>query len=261
MLASTAHRLRSPRHVVALALSLLALVVGLVLSSSRAIAGFVDVIENGLAGHLTLAADPYPTTVESAFMALSPGSVVHWQIATHLVDPSSPLTMQFKRDGELVERPGTDGLGLQVRSCEEEWTAFPAAPTCGSGEESVIAQTPLNSVAEFGPLAANSDPVPGASPVYDLGVLTNVHAKYVLVSLSVPAQADLTAQSDRTLMGLQSSFGFGFTAMGDDELAPLLPSTGVDPLGIILVAGGLLGVGLVLASARRPLRAGERIRS
>jgi LPXTG-motif cell wall-anchored protein len=157
--------------------------------------------------------------------------------------------MQFKRDGELVERPGTDGLQVRAQLCAQAWTNFPAAPLCGSGASDIIPTTPANSVGTFGPLAANSDPVPGAAPVYNLGTLTNAADKFVLVTLSIPAQADPEEQSDMTLMGLEASFGFGFTAMGDDP--GKLPNTGLDISALLVVGLGVLGLGLVLAGARR----------
>jgi LPXTG-motif cell wall-anchored protein len=231
-------------------LAILTLIAGFALISNRAVAAFVSVAENGVPGHLSLRADPYPTTLNPDFMSLTPGDSVHWQIETSLVDASSPLTMQFKRDGSLVERPGTDGLQVRAQLCAQAWTNFPAAPTCGTGATDIIATTPANS-ATFGPLAANTDPVPGAAPVYDLGTLTNAADKFVLVTLSLPAQADPEAQSDQSLMGLEASFGFGFTAMGQDGGGGNLPNTGLDITALLVVGAGVLGLGLVLASARR----------
>ena len=233
----------------ALVLAILALIAGFALISNRAVAAFVSVAENGLPGHLSLRADPYPTTLNPDFMSLTPGDTVYWEIETSLVDASSPLTMQFKRDGTLVERPGTDGLQVRAQLCAQAWTNFPVAPTCGTGATDIIPTSSANSIGTFGPLAANSAPVPGAAPVYNLGTLTNAADKFVLVTLSIPAQADPDAQSDQTLMGLEASFGFGFTAMGDDPGG--LPNTGLDVTSLIVVGVGILGLGLVLASARR----------
>ncbi len=157
--------------------------------------------------------------------------------------------MQFKRDGSLVERPGTDGLQVRAQLCAQAWTNFPAAPTCGTGATDIIATTPANSIGTFGPLAANSDPVPGTAPIYNLGTLTNVADKFVLVTLSLPAQLDPEAQSDQSLMGLEASFGFGFTAMGDDPSN--LPNTGMDVTALIVIGVGVLGLGIVLMGARR----------
>ena len=232
----------------ALVLAILTLIAGFALISNRAVAAFVSVAENGLPGHLSLRADPYPTDLNPDFMALTPGDSVFFEIETSLVDASSPLTMQFKRDGELVERPGTDGLQVQAQLCSQAWTNFPTSPTCGTGATNIFGPTPANS-AVFGPLAANSAPVPGAAPVYNLGTLTNAADKFVLVTLSLPAQVDPDAQSDQTLMGLEASFGFGFTAMGDDPGG--LPNTGLDITALLVVGAGVLGLGLVLCSACR----------
>ena len=237
-------------RVGALVLSILALVAGLALISNRAMAAFVSVAENGLAGHLSLAADPYPTTVNPGFMQMSPGSVEYWQIQASLVDASSPLTMQFKRDGSLVERPGADGLIVEAELCSEEWTNFPVAPTCGGTLEQIILPTPANSIPAFGALTANSADLPADAPIYDLGTITNAADKFVLVTLSIPEQADPDAQSDQSLMGLEASFGFGFTAMGEDG-GGNLPNTGLDLMALVIAGAGLLGLGLVLAVVRR----------
>lgn len=240
--------MRAPSITAVAATSILSLSIGLTLASHSAIAAFVGVPENGIPGHLSLAADPYPTTIEPAFMSLAPGETQHWQISAHLVDPSSPLTMQLKRDGELITHPG--GLTITVQTCEQEWADHPANPTCPVGATTIIPTTPLSSLATFGPLAANTDPVPPAAPTFNLGTLTSTHAKYVLVSLSLPAQADATDQSDRTLMGLHGSFGFGFTARGDDNPGTFA-DTGVEPAATVLTALGLLGLGTALLLRRR----------
>lgn len=245
---TTTARIWTTRRLAALVASALVLAGGLALFSTRAVAAFIEVTENGLPGHLSLQSDPYP----AEFLDMSPGSVAQWQIQTELVDPSSPLTMQFKRAGDLVERPGTDGLIIQAQLCDQAWSGFPAAPTCGSGATSIFGPTPANS-ATFGPLALNSDPVPGAAPVYDLGTLTNAQDKFVLVTLSIPETPE--NQSDESLMGLQASIGFGFTATGADTpgtpgTTPL-PNTGADITALLLLAAGTISFGLVLRSARK----------
>lgn len=232
------------RRIGALVASALVLAAGLTLFSTRAVAAFVAVTENGLLGHLSLQSDPYP----AEFLAMSPGSVEYWQIQTELVDTSSPLTMQFKRAGELVERPGTDGLIVQAQRCNQAWTDFPANPTCGSGLVNIFGPTPANS-ATFGPLALNTAPVPGAAPVYNLGTLTNVQDKFVLVTLSIPETP--ANQTDQTLMGLEATIGFGFTAQGTDPTPGTLPNTGADIAALLMLALGTLGIGLVLRSVRR----------
>jgi hypothetical protein len=248
-------------RLAALVVSVIVLAAGLLLFSNRAMAAFVAVAENGLPGHLSLQSDPYP----AEFLDMAPGSVEHWQIQTELVDPSAPLTMQFKRDGELVERPGTDGLQLQARLCNQAWSNFPAAPTCGAGLVDVFGPTPANSPA-FGDLAANGDPVPANAPVYDLGTLTNAQDKFLLVTLSIPQTP--ANQSDADLMGLEATIGFGFTADGTvtpvppvtppaGPTTPSLPNTGADIAALLGLAIGTIGIGLALRSARRAAIRGE----
>jgi LPXTG-motif cell wall-anchored protein len=217
-------------------LAILTLIAGFALTSNRARAAFESVAENGLPGHLSLMADPNPNTDRASFLSMSPGSVENWQISAHLVDASSPLTMQFKRDGALVTHP--DGLQVQAQLCSQAWTNYPLAPTCGGTLSNI-----------FGALTANNADLPGNAPVYNLGTLTNASNKFVLVTFSIPPQEDPEAQSDTSLMGLEATFGFGFTAMGDDPAN--LPNTGLDLTALIVIGAGLLGLGLVLASARR----------
>ncbi len=86
--------------------------------------------------------------------------------------------------------------------------------------------------------------------MYNLGTLTNAANKFVLVTFSIPAQADPEAavRPDRSWAST-ASFGFGFTAMGDDP--GKLPNTGLDITALLVIGVGVLGLGLVLASARR----------
>ena len=232
----------------ALVLATLTLIAGFALVSNRAMAAFESVAENGLPGHLSLMADPHPNTDRPSFLAMSPGSVEHWQISAHLVEASSPLTMQFKRDGELVEHP--DGLQVRAQLCSQAWTNYPANPTCGGTQSNIFGPAAAGSVPTFGDLTANNAPLPGNAPVYNLGTLTNASNKYVLVTFSIPPQDDPDAQSDQSLMGLEATFGFGFTAMGADG-GGNLPNTGLDLTALLVVGAGVLGLGLVLASARR----------
>lgn len=231
----------------ALVLAVITLIAGFALTSNRAMAAFESVAENGLPGHLSLMADPNPNTDRASFLSMSPGSVENWQISAHLVDPSSPLTMQFKRDGALVTHP--DGLQVRAQLCSQAWTNYPLAPTCGGTLSNIFGPAAASSVPTFGALTANNVDLPANAPVYNLGTLTNASNKFVLVTFSIPPQEDPEAQSDTSLMGLEATFGFGFTAMGDDPAN--LPNTGLDLTALIVIGAGLLGLGLVLASARR----------
>lgn len=240
-----------------LVLALAVLGAGLSLFSTRAYAVLVDIVENGAPGHLSLASDP-AQPVE--FLDMSPGSVEQWQIAASLIDPSSPLTMQFKRDGALVSRP--DGLTWQGQLCTVEWDITVTPATCAGAASNVFGPLPASDPS-FGPMSTNTDPVPALAPVYNLGTITNVSDKYLLVTLSIPYS--IAAASDQSLMGIQSTLGFGFSASGNSPTPPptTLANTGQDGAAIGLTALGALLLGLVLRSVRhaRSLRTDEGSRA
>jgi hypothetical protein len=239
-------RVRSARRVALLVLSSLMVAAGLSAFSTSAFAAFVPV-PTAQGPHLSLESDPQP----AEFTDMSPGSVEHWQISAALVDPTSTLTVEFSRAGSLITNPL--GLWVEVDRCDQAWTDVTATPVCGSGGVNV-----------FGPVAANS--VPDTS-VYDLAGLTNAHDKYLLVTLSIPDSP--AAEADTSLMGLTATMGFGLTATGADQTSPGNPSsptgptspgspgdgslafTGVDIAGLLLLALGALGLGLVILGARK----------
>jgi hypothetical protein len=240
-------RVWTTRRIALLIVFCLMIAAGLSVFSARAYAAFVPV-PGAQGAHLSLGSDPLPVS----FLDMSPGSVEHWQIDTALVDPSSTLTMQFARNGELITHP--NGLQVQVDRCDQAWTNVTTTPTCASGSTNV-----------FGPAAASAV---SESSVFDLGGLTNVHDKYLMVTLSIPDSP--AAESDTTLMGLTATVGFGLTATGADPTSPGSPSdptdpgspssptspgglafTGVDIGGLLLLALGALGLGLLLTSARK----------
>lgn len=227
-----------------IAVSVVAIVAGLMLASTSAQAVWMSVAENGILGHLSLRSDPYPAN----FLAMSPGSVEQWQIATSLVDPVATLTVQVQRDGELVERP--DGLQLRLQSCETEWLDFPSAPHCPTAA-TVFGPAPASSTA-LGALG----PIDAASPVFPLGSLTHDAGKYLLVTMSIPDTAE--ARADESLMGLTATVGLVFTASGDIVPAPEPPGladTGADATAIALLASGIAGLGILLRSVRPRRRA------
>lgn len=222
--------------MVALVAAIAVLVVGVMSFSGRAWAAWVDLAENGLPGHLTLASDAGPTP---NFMDMSPGAVEYWQIDVSLADPSSPLTMQFARNGELVDRP--DGLWIEGKGCSVEWT-MSAPPTCSGTMTNAMPGKPA------------SDASYDSSPVMDMGTITSAQDRFLLVTLSIPDSPE--ARADETLMGLSATVGFGFTASGDEVVTPPTPpsslaKTGADILAIALMALGAVGLGLVVRSARR----------
>jgi hypothetical protein len=244
-------RVWTTRRIALLVASCLMLTAGLSVYSARAYAAFVAV--PGAQGtHISLQSDPQPVN----FLDMSPGSVEHWQIDTALVDPTSTLTLQFERGGDLVTNPR--GLQVQVDRCDQAWTNVTTTPTCGSGEANV-----------FGPAAASSI---SETTVYDLDGLTNVHDKYLMVTLSIPDSP--AAEADSSLMGLSATMGFGLTATGPDPVSSGSPSTptspptdpgtptssgspsslaftGVDVAGLLLLALGALGLGLVVTMTRK----------
>ncbi|HEX4442058.1 MAG TPA: hypothetical protein VHZ81_00665 [Galbitalea sp.] len=231
-----------PARVVALAVASVMMAGGLSLASATAYAAFVAV-PTAQGAHLKLSSDPNPVE----FLDMSPGSVDHWQIDASLVDPSSTLTLAFSRNGDLITNPR--GLRVEVDRCDQVWTNVSTTPVCGSGEANVI-----------GPVAASAV---SEATIFDLAGLTNVHDKFLLVTLSIPDSA--AAEADTSLMGITGNIGFGLTASGDTPTSPGSPSspgspgspggplafTGVDILGLVLLALGALGLGVVLMGARK----------
>jgi hypothetical protein len=222
--------------------SLVAIVGGLLLASGSAQAAWVTIVENGLPGHLSLFSDPLPADL----LELSPGAPVQWQIKADLEDAYSPLTIQFEREGNLVDRP--DGLWIQVRACETEWTNFPSSPQCASAE-TVLAPTAANSPSLGHPGTADS-----STPSYSAGALRHGVGKYLLVTLSLPDTPQ--ARADSSLMGLTATVGIGLTVLGDQEDPGTrshpagLADTGADALGTVLIALGAVGLGVVFRSRR-----------
>jgi hypothetical protein len=227
--------------------SILVLTAGLSLSAGSAQAAWVPVDENGVPGHLSLRSDPYP----ASFLALSPGSVEHWQVAASLVDPIGSLSMRFERSGELVERP--DGLQLQVQSCQTEWLDFPAAPHCPTAV-TIFGPSPASS-----PSLGVSGPLDASSPVFPIGTIRHDTGRYLLVTMSIPDTPE--ARADESLMGLTATLGIELTASGDltEPDPPGLADSGADAAaaGLLALGGlGLGGLGICVLLIRR--RARER---
>ncbi|MCU1528651.1 MAG: permease of the major facilitator superfamily [Frondihabitans sp.] len=222
--------------------------------STTAWAAFVPV--PGAQGpHLSLGSDPYPAT----FLAMSPGSVEHWQIQATLVDASAPLTLQFRRSGALVSNPR--GLRVAVARCDGPWANVSTKPVCG-----------LNEATVFGPAAASSL---SESNHYDLAGITHKEGKYLLVTLSL---ADTpAARADKSLMGLTANIGFGLTATGVPPSAPptatpqptpttlvapprgpsSLAFTGSQVTALLIVGLSALALGILTIVTRRKYRAGR----
>jgi hypothetical protein len=137
-----------------------------------------------------------------------------------------------------------------VDRCDQAWTNVSTTPVCASGEANVIGPAAASSVSE--------------ATIFDLAGLTNVHDKFLLVTLSIPDSP--AAEADTSLMGITGNAGFGLTATGATPTSPGSPSTpgspgspgggslaftGVDILGLVLLALGALGLGVVLLGARK----------
>lgn len=230
-------------RIVAVAACAVAIVCSLFMTSGAAVAAWVDVVENGILGHLSLRSDPMPAT----FTGMSPGSVAHWQVNANLNDEEAELTLQVERDGALAARP--DGLQLLVQRCAAEWTGLPDAPHCpaaaGSGATTVLGPLPASAtgLGALGPLD-----VAGA-PAFPAGTLTRGAGSFLLVTMSIPDTPE--ARADESLMGIEATLGLRFTASGDEPRPRDLPYTGTDATAAVLLAAGAVGLGLVLSSARR----------
>ena len=236
-------RRRTTLHAFGLVASIAVMATGLIMASSSAQAAWVSMTENGLPGHLSLLSDPNPADLHE----LSPGNPVQWQIKADLVDAYSPLTIQFERAGDLVGSP--DGLWLQVRACNTEWSNFPTSPTCPSAT-TVLAPTPASS-SSFGAAGAAGP----STPSFGAGQLWQGVGKFLLVTMSLPDTAE--ARADSSLMGLTATVGVGLTVLGDQVAPPAsshpagLASTGSDALGTVLVALGAVGLGVLFRLRRR----------
>jgi hypothetical protein len=208
------------------------LVVGgaLVATASSASA---DIISDG--GALSL--DSTPGDLSGGSL-IAPGDTMYWPISANLdASTSGQLTLKVTSGDVLASDPG--GLRLTLASCADAWTipAAPAAPTCDSGEATIIPDTAF----------ANISP----TKVWNLGQLAAVSQLPMLATISLPENVP----SD--LQGTTATMKFGFTALGDtenaspsDPAAPVLGLTGVDPTGPALLGLGLLLAGLVLGRLR-----------
>lgn len=281
-MSSTRPRL-SPLAAVALGVSVLTTAAALLLGAHRAWAAWEVVPETGVPGYLTLFSDPPP----GQFPLLSPGEVIHWQIRVNLDNVNAAhgntgngnaqITMQFARDGQLVQRP--DGLQVSIESCTVPWE-ITASPLCGGQRMTLVTPRPASD-STLGPFVQSGGPFAASSPVWDLGALPTGGDAYVLVTLSVPDTPG--SRSNPDLMGLQASVAFAFSAFADegtDVVAPVpqapggetpgdppstapgqtaqgptgvpfpLALTGADALVLVLFACGAVLAGLVLRQSR-----------
>ena len=188
--------------------------------------------ENGQPGLLSLNADPYPMQDPN----MAPGDRIRWPITADMSAPdAAELTLAIQTSGLLASDPG--GLRMSLQSCAVAWIV-PADPSvdasCAAGEQTVLAMTPT----------ASLDP----STVWHLGTIADNGARYFLVTLW------LSPSADGALLSASGRVALGFTAAGETQSVstdgPGLATTGADAVGLILLAGGLLLGGIVLASVR-----------
>ncbi|WP_460773906.1 hypothetical protein [Microbacterium sp. GXF7504] len=218
---------------------------GLVVSGIQTAQAFTAITETGRAGLLQLAWGDTPQQIDD----IGPGETHHWQIRASVSDADAEtLDLTLRAEGALVT--DDDGLRIALRRCDIPFTNLDGSPTCADGAETILSTTRVAEVASS---------TSGAR--WDLPPVTVDAPQYILATLSSPAGTP-NATERRT-----ASIGFGFTAQGadpagetpgdtggvaspvdgDDAGAQRLPSvlavTGFDPLGPLLLALGLTGLG------------------
>lgn len=207
----------------------------------RASAALEAVVETGRPGYLVLRSSPGAPQ----WTALRPGDTVHWLIEASLADAvESTLSIQLHADGPLID---ADAMTVSVESCTtpfQQSDGSSSGPRCDGAGETVLTDGSLSAAAGE------------QAEVYDLADLRRGTPRHVLVSLSVPPSAD-----PQTVAGASARVGVGLHAEGDTPPDTALAVTGADFAGdlvaLALLGGGLIGLGLSLASWRR-LRQAQR---
>lgn len=239
-------RLRDVARVAAQVAAGLAIVGGLGLAATRASAAFVDMPETGRPGYLQLAVDPN----SAVFDGLSAGESAYWLIEARLADTeSSALALQLRGWGGLVDH--ADGLTARVESCAVPFVGVGPDTSCGPGEVVIVDTVRLGSIAT----AAWSD-------TWVLADLARTAPRFLRVTLGVPTGA----ADDASLQGLRGGFAVGLFASGDSPTGSalpepsgtsglpgiaVLPNTGADVLAALLVAGGVVVLGLTMRRGPR----------
>ncbi|MFV0535587.1 MAG: hypothetical protein ACK5MR_18360 [Cumulibacter sp.] len=170
----------------------------------RAWAAFEDVTETGVPGLLHLAVDDRgPLHVE-----LAPGESAHWLIQAELDDaPTGALSIEMHASGELVER---DQLLVAVSACSGAYDdPSVAKPACDGEQSEILAVTSLSAVSSAG-------------AIYELGEISPADPQQVLVSVSLPDDANFEDAASADIF-------VGFHASGAD--GPSAPPTGTPPTG------------------------------
>lgn len=247
----TTSRPRRPRRrvfvtagIAVFTVSVLALVAGTALGLSRASALWHEVTEAGMPGYLTLRADP----AAPDWHDLAPGDTLRWLIEASLADAqSSTLDLELRSEGSLVH---TGQIHVAVTACTEP----SSGPTidvalvdlvCAGDTSVVLAPTPLAAIAE-----------PDRGEIYPLARLYAGLPRYLLVTLTVPATADVHAMA-----GTAMRVGVGLHASGDAEVSPVPPPPTLVVTGADLSALSLLGIGLLGAATGAALLRSARRRS
>ena len=193
----------------------------------------------GSGGSLSVVAAPTVLADDS----MAPGDTIYWPINVGLnASTSGHLTLKVVSSKALATNP--DGLRLALASCSVAWTTSPdptVAPTCTGGtEKSIIPDQPFAGIS--------------ATKVWDLGTIARVSTTPIMATISLAG----TVPSE--LQGAEGDMDFGFTALGttvhaspSDPPEKVLGFTGIDPIGPILLALGLLLAGFTLARIRSRL--------
>lgn len=230
--------------ILVLVASSFGVVAGLTLGVVRTAATWYPVAETGEPGHLWLMTD------EVERFELSPGEPHHWDVRVSLTDPLGTLSMQIRREGELIDVP--DALMVLVRQCAVEWEYVQGGEaSCDRGRVDLLGPIPLSDPM-FGAQAGAGDPTPTDAPTWDLGTIANSANEFYLVTLWIEDTPENRNDSD--LMGLEATVGLGFLSEAADAPPtprPPLAYTGGD-LGIVgLVAISLLGIVIGIRLLRR----------
>ncbi|WP_460782910.1 hypothetical protein [Microbacterium tumbae] len=212
---------------------------GSALIVAKASAAWTEVAETGRAGYLSLRSDPGLP----AWSDLRPGDTEHWLIEVSLDDADdATLRIELHAAGELI---GAGGMTVSVTGCSSEFVIGAAAPHCEAQAEAVLPETSLAAV------AAGED-----VQTYPLADLRRGAPRYVLVTLGVAASA-----SPDAMAGASARIGVGLHAEGEAPDEPGLASTGADMgdlVPVIMLATGMLGLGLSAALWRRVPRRSDR---
>lgn len=233
-------RSRSTRVQVLVALlSIVALLVGVALSVTRASALYEEITETGAPGMLQLRAD----ATQPLWSTIAPGESMQWLIEASLTDADrGTLSLELRSGGALV---APAGLTAAITSCDRTFTAIDAGqPQCTGTSRTELQPTPLSRISSM-----------DSGTVYALADLERGHHRYLLVTLSLPRSAEVAE-------GAQAVVGLGLHAAGEAESpqppTPGTPPGGPDPdpqsrgplamtgddlLALLLLAAGLIGLG------------------